>query len=160
MAQFRVRLLIQCGQPGITPAVETKPVTLPNRMLWELPRQLVPLLAAAGNFDVPKDGPEPELARQAAQSLLATTTSFDLLPETWTHREVAGSYLRTQEGSYVFVLGRKGTTNAYAVRQSIAMIGDDGVTQLTTVEFRCHVVAERLDEAGKAPTADTAISES
>lgn len=157
MAQFRVRLLIQCGHPGVTPAVETRPITLPNRMLWELPRQLAPLLAAAGTFEVPDDGPEPQLARQAAQSLLATS-GFDLLSEVWTHREVAGSYLRTQAGSYVFVLARKGSPNAYAARQSIAMVGDDGVTQLTTVEFRCHVVAERLDEAGKATATDTTIT--
>ncbi|MBK8097461.1 MAG: hypothetical protein IPK26_10155 [Planctomycetes bacterium] len=160
MAQFRVRLLIQCGQPGVTPAVETRSVNLPNRMLWELPRQLAPLLAAGGNFEIPTNGPEPQLARQAALSLLGTTTDFDLLPEVWTHREVAGSYLRTQEGSYVFVLSRKGATNAYATRQSIAMTGDDGVTQLTTIEFRCHVIAERLDEAGKAEAADAAVSES
>jgi hypothetical protein len=153
MPQFQVRLLVQCAEPNVTPDVANAAVTMPRRMLWEIPRELAPLIAANGVRTIDGGGTDRELALQAARQLVGADGPFEVLPDGFTHREVAGSYLQSQGDSTVFLLSRRGTGRPWTTRQTITVAKvDTGETVAVPVEFRCHVVVQNLGLAKVAAT--------
>lgn len=155
MPQFQVRVLVQAAEPNVTPDVANAAVTLPRRMLWEIPKELAPLIAASGIHVVDGAGSAAAAALQAAQRVVGSDGPFDVLPDGFTHREVAGSYLQSQGESTVFLLSRRGSGRPWTTLQRVSVPKPGGTDPIALqVEFRCHIVVQNL---GELPTAATAL---
>lgn len=150
MAQFRVKVLVQCAQPDVTPDVENELVPMPRRVLFTPPPFLAEMLTRASNaVEVTSDAlDEPQLALEAAKKVVPSGFKLDVVRKPFAHREVDGTYLATGAGEYVFILGRESTTEVrpYTLRQrhQLRAAGSTEEPRDVQVEFRCHLVVSAL----------------
>lgn len=151
MPRFRVRVLVQCATPGVTPDQQNALVSLPRRMLYELPKELAVVLANSNEVTVDDaDLPESALALKAAQKLVAATTTLDIMPTAYAHEEVGGTYLVSNSGSHTFIVARRGDSvpSPMVTRQTHVLAPEGAAAgaepRTVQVEFRCHLVVESL----------------
>jgi len=150
MPQYRVKVLVQCAPPNVTPDVENDLVLMPRRVLFTPPPFLGEMLARAANpIDVP-DTTTDEVAGAlaAARRVVPEGYDLDLVRNSFAHREVDGTYLSTGGGGHVFILGRAGGADVqpYTVRQrhELREAGSDAAPRQVQVEFRCHLMVTAL----------------
>lgn len=152
MPHYRVQVLVQCAQPGVTPDRENELVELPRRMLFTPPRFLGELLTlAAQAVEVPGGaGDATALALAAARKVLPQGYGLDVVPQPYAHREVDGTYLASGPGSFVFILGQAqgGAVVPFTAQQShqlrAAGTTIDARPRRVEVEFRCHLMVSAL----------------
>lgn len=150
MPRFRVKVLVQCAQPDVTPDVENELVAMPRRVLFTPPPFLAELLSLASKaVDVPAAAlDEPQLALEAAKQVVPQGYKLDVVRKPFAHREVDGTYMSTGGGEYVFILGRASTDEVrpYTVRQrhQLRAAGSTEEPRDVQVEFRCHLVVSAL----------------
>jgi hypothetical protein len=154
MPQFRVKVLVQCAPPNVTPDVANELVLMPRRVLFTPPPFLGEMLArAAQPIDVPDDATD-ETSDEAAGALVAARRvvpegyGLDLVRNSFAHREVDGTYLSTGSGGHVFILGKAGGADIkpYTIRQrhELRAAGSDAPPSQVQVEFRCHLMVTAL----------------
>lgn len=154
MPQFRVKVVVQCAPPNVTPDLENELVLMPRRVLFTPPAFLGEMLALAtsaidvAESDVASGADEATLAREAAKRVLPAGHGLELVKASYAHREVDGTYLATGSGGHVFIVGRSGGTDVqpYTIRQrhELRTAGGDGTLQKVQVEFRCHLMVSAL----------------
>lgn len=150
MPRFKVKVLVQCAPPGVTPDAPNELVEMPRRVLFTPPPFLGEMLArSAQAIEAPDDAlDEAAAAFEAARAVLPAGYSLDLVKMSFAHREVDGTYLATGGGGYVFIVGKAASTEIkpYTVRQRhfLRTAGSDAPEREVQVEFRCHLVVTAL----------------
>lgn len=150
MPHYRVKVLVQCAPPNVTPDIDNELVLMPRRVLFSPPPFLGEMLARSANpIEVP-DTTTDEVAGalEAARRVVPEGFGLDLVRTSFAHREVDGTYLSTGSGGHVFILGRAGAADVqpYTIRQrhELRAAGSDAPPRQVQVEFRCHLMVTAL----------------